>query len=239
MTFFNSLKVRLWLTARALRMPRRKRSWMSRSSLGAVAFSARTRLASPLSFRTAPDLATEPPCDHYAEHDLQDAESRGQEPVAPLRGGQYGNGSQDQKAHPHERDHAHGKGAAREHARAIDQQPDTRQLGGEAIAEEHQREQRSDEDGRQQRQQKFHGGTPYGGGLRLPQLDARREETDRDGDQRLDNPNREPVDGIALARRDRRGGKSRDSHNDTALTGDGGEGCGRLHGAADEAQVIE
>src|SRR5438445_662298 len=84
---FSSLKVNASFTASALTMPRRTRSWISRSSSAArSARSPRGGAATASVFRTAPDLATVPPCDDATEHDVQAAESGGQAPVSPGRG---------------------------------------------------------------------------------------------------------------------------------------------------------
>src|SRR5438876_824328 len=66
---FSSLKVNASFTASALTMPRRTRSWISRSSSAArSARSPRGGGATASGFRTAPDLATVPPCADPAEH---------------------------------------------------------------------------------------------------------------------------------------------------------------------------
>src|SRR5438128_2432163 len=83
---FSSLKVNASFTASALTMPRRTRSWISRSSSAArSARSPRGGGATASGFRTAPDLATVPPCDDPAEHDVQAAEAGRQAPVSPGR----------------------------------------------------------------------------------------------------------------------------------------------------------
>src|SRR5260370_34697478 len=88
---FSSLKVRLSLTARALTMPKRTRSWISRSSWAACAARAARRcaplgVAAPGSeFRTTLVLATVPPGDDAAEDDAEPAASGGHPPVAPGR----------------------------------------------------------------------------------------------------------------------------------------------------------
>src|SRR5213082_4220433 len=67
----------------ALTMPRRTRSWISRSS--SAAREPPRSLLSPCStasvFRAAPCLATVPPSNDHAEPDVQAAEPRGHEPV--------------------------------------------------------------------------------------------------------------------------------------------------------------
>src|SRR5881397_3869217 len=81
------LKLNDSLTASALTMPRRTRSWISLSS--SAAREPPRSLLSPCStasvFRAAPCLATVPPSNDHAEPDVQAAEPRGHEPVAPRR----------------------------------------------------------------------------------------------------------------------------------------------------------
>src|SRR2546421_1618710 len=100
---FSSLKVNASFTASALTMPSRTRSWISRSS--SAARSARSPRgggdATASVFRAAPDLATVPPCDDSAEHDVQAAESGRQEPVSPARGPDQRRGADDHEAQPH------------------------------------------------------------------------------------------------------------------------------------------
>src|SRR5438132_1187500 len=88
---FSSLKVNASFTASALTMPSRTRSWIRRSSSAArKARSPRGGAATASGFRTAPDLATVPPCDNPAEHDVQAAESARQAPGSPRREPQLG-----------------------------------------------------------------------------------------------------------------------------------------------------
>src|SRR5437879_2116091 len=76
------LKLNDSLTASALTMPRRTRSWISRSS--SAAREPPRSLLSPCStasvFRAAPCLATVPPSNDHTEPDVQAAEPRGHEP---------------------------------------------------------------------------------------------------------------------------------------------------------------
>src|SRR5438552_2473838 len=98
---FSSLKVNASFTASALTMPRRTRSWISRSSSAArSARSPRGGGATASGFRTAPDLATVPPCDDPAEHDVQAAEAGRQAPVSPGRRSEQRRGADDHEAQP-------------------------------------------------------------------------------------------------------------------------------------------
>src|SRR5205807_1254136 len=93
------LKLNDSLTASALTMPRRTRSWISRSS--SAAREPPRSLLRPCStasvFRAAPCLATVPPSNDHTEPDVQAAEPRGHEPVAPRRRPEQRRG-----AHQHE-----------------------------------------------------------------------------------------------------------------------------------------
>src|SRR5271165_1175837 len=83
-TFFNSLKVNESLTARALTIPRRIRSWMMRSRYGSAFstddWSVLTGLAERFLpgttslFRAALALATVPPRNQESENDMQATE---------------------------------------------------------------------------------------------------------------------------------------------------------------------
>src|SRR5947209_634867 len=101
---FSSLKVNASFTASALTMPRRTRSWISRSSSAARrARSPRGGGATASGFRTAPDLATVPPCDDPAEHDVQAAEAGRQAPVSPGRRSEQRRGPDRDLAPPRHR----------------------------------------------------------------------------------------------------------------------------------------
>src|SRR6266702_1745162 len=98
------LKLNDSLTASALTMPRRTRSWINRSS--SAAREPPRSLLSPCStasvFRAAPCLATVPPGNDHAERDVQAAEPRGHEQVAPHRRPQKCRRVLQQVAYPHQ-----------------------------------------------------------------------------------------------------------------------------------------
>src|SRR5262249_57845910 len=87
-SFFKSLKLSDWLTARALTIPSRILSWMSRSScagprLGAaLATSLISRSLRCRSLESACCLATIPPGYYDSENYVEPAESRRHEPIA-------------------------------------------------------------------------------------------------------------------------------------------------------------
>src|SRR5438132_6944875 len=105
------LKLNDSLPASALTMPRRTRSWISRSS--SAAREPPRSLLRPCStasvFRAAPCLATVPPSNDHTERDVQAAEPRGHEPVAPRRRPEQRRG-----AHQHEAESHHGDDPDRE-----------------------------------------------------------------------------------------------------------------------------
>src|SRR5260370_34020175 len=141
---FSSLKVRLSWTARALTMPKRTRSWISRSSWAACAARAARRcaplgVAAPGSeFRTTLVLATVPPGDAAAEDEVEPAESGGHPPVAPDRGREERRGAEEHEAQSHHGHDPHRERPACRHARTVEQQPRPRQPS--RVAAEIQRE---------------------------------------------------------------------------------------------------
>src|SRR5882724_1212252 len=106
------LKLNESFTASALTMPRRTRSWISRSSSAARSPPPPPRsLLSPCStasvFLAAPCLATVPPSNDHAEHDVQAAEPRGHEPVPPRPRPEQRHDADEHEADPHHGDDAH------------------------------------------------------------------------------------------------------------------------------------
>src|SRR6266850_4272378 len=105
------LKLNESFTASALTMPRRTRSWINRSSSAArnpPPPPLPRSLLSPCStasvFLAAPCLATVPPSNDDAEPDVQAAEPRGHEPVAPRRRPEQRHGAEEHEADPHHGD---------------------------------------------------------------------------------------------------------------------------------------
>src|SRR5437016_1830394 len=100
------LKLRLSFTASALTMPRRTRSWISRSSPAvrtpAAERSRATSCSAASVFLAAPCLATVPPGNDRAEHDVQSAEPCGHQPVPPRRRSEQRHGADGHEADPHD-----------------------------------------------------------------------------------------------------------------------------------------
>src|SRR2546428_5304167 len=100
------LKLNESFTASALTMPRRTRSWISRSSSAArdpppPPRSLLSSCSTASVFLAAPCLATVPPSNDHAEPDVQAAEPRGQEPVSPPRRPDHPHGPAGLKQDPH------------------------------------------------------------------------------------------------------------------------------------------
>src|SRR5690606_39104281 len=84
--------------AKALTIPRRSRSWISRSSSSGLSSlctpeslaAARPPLRSRSRLGAAPVLATVPPCDDEAEEDVEPAEPERHQCIAPLRRAEEG-----------------------------------------------------------------------------------------------------------------------------------------------------
>src|SRR6266581_1419401 len=137
------LKLNDSLTASALTMPRRTRSWISRSS--SAAREPPRSLLSPCStasvFRAAPCLATVPPSDDHAEPDVQAAEPRSHEPVAPRRRPEQRRGAHQHEAESHHGDDPDRERATRHEPRAVQEQPGAGQRVPQAGAVQHDGEQ--------------------------------------------------------------------------------------------------
>src|SRR5437764_105318 len=144
----SSLKLRLSLTASALTMPRRTRSWISRSSSpvrGATAARARATSRSAASaFLAALCLATVPPGNESAEHDVQRAEARRHQPVSPRRRSEQRHGAEGHEADAHDGNDADRERAPGHEPGAVQQQPGSGERGPQARAGQRHREQTTD-----------------------------------------------------------------------------------------------
>src|SRR5438034_4585522 len=138
----SSLKLSAAFTASALTMPRRARSWIRRSSSAARSpAGSALRLCSGVSaLRATPDLATIPPRDDPAEHDVQPAEPGRHQPVAPRRGAEQRGRAGHHEAQPHHRHDPHRERPSRHESGAVQQQP------GAGRSEEHTSELQSHSD---------------------------------------------------------------------------------------------
>src|ERR1035437_1137841 len=122
-SFLSSLKVSESLTVSALRIPRRRRSWIRRSTLDAPPTASRTGRLSR-SRRTVLDLPAIFHRDHSSKNQMQPAEPNRQEHLVPSRQ------EERHRAHEHETGAHYGHDAHRRrpagtHRGAIEQQPHT------------------------------------------------------------------------------------------------------------------
>src|SRR6059036_3053002 len=136
------LKLNESFTASALTMPRRTRSWISRSSSAArdpppPPRSLLSSCSTASVFLAAPCLATVPPSNDHAEPDVQAAEPRGHEPVAPRRRPEQRRGTDQHEAESHHGDDPDRECAARHEPRAVQEQPGARQRVPQAGAVQH------------------------------------------------------------------------------------------------------
>src|SRR5256885_4754758 len=154
-SFLRSLKLSESLTASALTMPSRSRSWIRRSSTSARADAGapgsafpRTVLNSPTgrrSSRAAPCLATVPPRDRNSKSDVQTAERDGHQPIVPGLRGKKRQRSNEHEANPHDRNEPHRERAAGHNCRPVQEQPHAGNGLDDTSAIKHHRQQRTDE----------------------------------------------------------------------------------------------
>src|SRR6185312_9961910 len=152
------LKLNESFTASALTMPRRTRSWISRSSSAARSPPPPPprSLLSPCStasvFLAAPCLATVPPSNDHAEPDMQTAEPRRHDPVAPRRRPEQRHRAHEHEADPHHGNDPNGERASRHEPRPVQQQPGAGQGVPQAGAVQRYGQQAAHHHGRQEAQ---------------------------------------------------------------------------------------
>src|SRR5215212_3537024 len=134
---FSSLKVSVGLTASALTMASRVRSWISRSKSGTCGGST----TASRSF-LAVALATVPPCNDESEEQMQPAEAGAEERVADGERQEAGCDAEEHEGHAHDGDHADGERAAADERRAVEKQPDRRQGPDQPRPRQDQRQRR-------------------------------------------------------------------------------------------------
>src|SRR5712664_3761566 len=103
----SSLNVRLSRTASALTIASRTRSPISRSRSAVFTFGFTGRSGSARAIRAVLLLATVPPCDDQAEHDVKAAETACEEPRLPTRRYEQRRRAQDHETNSHHRDNPH------------------------------------------------------------------------------------------------------------------------------------
>src|SRR5580765_2733379 len=121
---FISLNVIDGLTARALTMARRVFSWMTRSRSTAVSGATVAGAFFPCVVFTvaafaAALLATVPPCDHEAKHDVQPPEPDAEQRIADGDRRHESGAAEEHETDAHDRDGRDGKRAAADESRAV------------------------------------------------------------------------------------------------------------------------
>src|SRR5256886_14162332 len=152
----SSLKLKLSLTASALTMPRRTRSWISRSSSPvrglAPGRAPATSRSAASAFLAVPCLATVPPSNDRAEHDVQRAEPRRHQPVSPRRRSEQGGGADGHETDAHDGNDADRERAPGHEPGAVQQQPGSGERAPQARARQRHREQTADHHRREKTQ---------------------------------------------------------------------------------------
>src|SRR5688572_27539079 len=249
-SFLRSLKLSESLTASALTMPSRRRSWISLSSASARAEDTglasgfpRTVRKSPVtpgrrSSRAVPCLATVPPRKRNPEAYVQTAESRRHYPVVPRLRRKKSERSGQHEAESHYRHHLDRERSAGHHGRTIEKQPRSGNRVHETGPVEDDGEESSDQDGRREAQYELPAGTRYERNVRsarfsndCPQHYHRREHCRGHPDvKRLKH---------RLLRRPNRGCHRRDHpYRYHSPAGDGRKRPGSLHRVTDERKVV-
>src|SRR5438552_347727 len=239
-SFLRSLKVSDSLTASALTMPSRMRSWMSRSRSEALAACRPPTPWGPpvFSLERAFDLATVPPRDHQAEQNVKTAESRGHIRVGPGRRREQSTGAKEHEAEPHGRDDLHRERAGVGDGRAVEQQPGAGQHPGKARAVESNGQQEACNHGWRKAESEFPAGFGKQRNRRVAGFAADGPGGDTKRDQGLADPGGKPSVQARLARGQHGGNHRRDPHGHAAPSRYGRERRGALHRLADVPQVV-
>src|SRR5581483_4531267 len=239
-SFFSSLKVRLSLTASALRMPRRSRSWMSRSSCGAPPATGTGAAFFSRSFFKAEDcLATVFHRNYGSEQNVQAAESSGQQAVAPR-----GRSQQRRRTYRHEADSHHGHDAhrsraARHHTGAVKEHPGARNRGGETRAVESRRQDRSGQHRRHQPAHEFAAGSGQQRHLDGMRFALCEDHPDGQSNHRRHEPDLHPGTRARHVPGHQRRPQRDGPHQHAADARHSRERSGAFHGLADISKVID
>src|SRR5438067_739184 len=239
----SSLKLKLSLTASALTMPRRTRSWISRSSSpvrGATAARARATSRSAASaFLAALCLATVPPGNESAEHDVQRAEPRRHQPVSPRRRSEQRHGAEGHEADAHDGNDADRERAPGHEPGAVQQQPGSGERGPQARAGQRHREQTTDHHRGEKAQAGAASRSREQGIVHGERLTHHGRAADAERHHRLAQPGGEPQLGRRLAGRQERGDERGRADAHLAPSRHGGERPRPLHRLPDVAEVVE
>src|SRR5262249_14632673 len=186
-----------WLAASALTILRRTRSWMRRWISEAGSAPPRTACSSRrgrgarlgLSLR-ASALATVPPRDDPAEDEMEAAEAKGEQRVAPDRRRKERERPEGHEAGAHQRHDTHRESSPRDHGGAVEQKPHARHPFDGAGAQESESQRHTGE----QRHREAHGEaasrTVPRRAARLGGLGDHERRRDPDGERGLEEPDR-------------------------------------------------
>src|SRR5208282_4857331 len=100
-----------------------------------------------------------------SETNLQDAEAHGHKGVAPGRRGKERRSAETHQAKTHDRNDAHGKGAAGDDSSSIEKEPDARKHANSSRCEKRTRQQAANDDRRRKAEQKLASGTGKKSGI--------------------------------------------------------------------------
>src|SRR5512140_1546026 len=202
------------------------------SSGRAIGTSVRRRAA-------ALDLATVAPRDECAEHDRQDTEAGGEERRTPCNGGEHGDAAQHHETDAHHGNGAHGEHATRHDACAVEEQPARRQQAEQTETREVEREHDTNRDGWCEAEHELAERREDDRLARAPALPDAGCDTDHHRQRGGGEPFAEPRGSWLDRAAGESGDQGDDADGDLPPSGDTGERGGALHGAADEAEVVE
>ena len=180
-----------------------------------------------------------PPGDENSEEKMESAETGCKKPCAPGRRTKNGKAAEDHEADAHDWNGGHGKRAAGNNSRAIEEQPRGGQCRLQAHPEKREREKRAGDQRGKKSESDFSAGAGKDRQAAAVGLPEDREQRDGDGEQSFAEPDPQPGERGGLAGGKPGGAESGEAENYQSPTGDRGESGGALHGVADEAQIVD
>ena len=180
-----------------------------------------------------------PPGDKNSEEKMESAEAGGEEPCAPGRGAKHRKTAEDHKADAHDWNCGHGKRAAGDDARAVEQEPCGWQRRSQAHPVKREREKGTGDQWRKKSECNFAAGAGENWQPSAIGFPEDREQRDGEGEQTFAQPNAKPGESRRLARGKPGSAESGEAENHLSPAGNGGERCGALHGVTDEAQIAD
>src|SRR6267378_1991596 len=234
MRLFNSRNERESLTARALRMPRRRRSWMSRSTSSGATPRARgsaggRRLARRTFPRgTRPGSATIAPRDRDSEGDVEAAEARGHDGITPRRRAMERAGAEEHEAHSHDGNYRDREETSRHDSGSVERKPESGQPVRGARMEQGRRQERGDRDRKPEAEREFPSRLREEREIGGACFSRDRPDGDQERQERLRDPYPHPAFAGELVGRNPGGGERGEPDQGLPFPGDGGEGPGSL-----------